>query len=293
MEQIITINNDTLTLKVSTLGAQMTSLECNGKEILWQKDPKIWNNTAPILFPVCGRLWDEKYIYNGKEYQMGIHGFIRFSDFNIDEITSKSITLSTRETAQTKEQYPFNFTFTVKFILEFNKVNIVYKITNTDNKEMFFSVGGHEGFNCPEGVENYYLEFPDDDFLIRRMLPNGFFDGNEEKIPLTNHKLALKYNEFERCTYILRLPKSKNITLSNGNRTIKMDLGNSTCVALWTLKDRKYLCIEPWNGCSETYGHIKNIADKEGIIAIKSGESFSHQHSIIASCITTTKTHLS
>ncbi len=263
----------------------MTSLLCNGKEVLWQKKPEIWNNTAPILFPICGRLWDEKYLYNGAEYKMGIHGFIRFADFNIDEITSTSITLSTKETAQTKEQYPFNFIFTVKFILEFNKVNIHYQITNTNDKEMFFSVGGHEGFSCPEGVEDYELEFPEDDFIIRRTLNEGFLNNNEEKIFLTNHKLTLKYDEFERCTYILRMPKSKTIVLSNGKRTIKMDLGNSTCLALWTLTDRKYLCIEAWNGCSEVEGYIKNITEKEGIIAIKGGKTFTHQHSIIVSDI--------
>jgi len=258
----------------------MTSLKCGDTEILWQKNPEVWNSTAPILFPICGRLWDNKYLYNGQEFQMGIHGFIRFSEFDIDEITSDSVTLSTNHTPKTKEQYPFDFTFRVKFTLEDNKVNIFYQVTNNDSKEMFFSVGGHEGFACPEGVEDYELEFPDDEFIIRRILSEGFFNGEEEKICLNNHKLALKYDEFERCTYILRLPKSKNIILCNKSRTVNVGLGNSTCVALWTLQDRKYLCIEAWCGCSETEGYVKNISEKEGIICIKSNETFSHEHSI-------------
>ena len=52
---IVTLKNEELTVKISTLGAEIQSIEDkNGVERLWQGDPAIWKGRAPILFPVAG-----------------------------------------------------------------------------------------------------------------------------------------------------------------------------------------------------------------------------------------------
>ena len=52
-----TISNGTLTLTVSTHGAEAVSLKnAAGQEMLWQADPAIWPRHAPILFPWTGKL---------------------------------------------------------------------------------------------------------------------------------------------------------------------------------------------------------------------------------------------
>lgn len=30
----------------------------DGREVMWQADPAIWGNSAPVLFPVCGMIKD-------------------------------------------------------------------------------------------------------------------------------------------------------------------------------------------------------------------------------------------
>lgn len=280
LNKYITLNNEFISLKINCSNAQMTNLCHNNKEYLWQADPKSWNNTAPVLFPICGRLWDNKYIYNNKEYELGLHGFIRFADFKIENITEESVIFSTCQTEKTKLIYPFDFIFKIIYEIKDKTVNIKYLVENSDNKTMYFSTGGHEGYFCPKGIENYSLEFPNDDFLVKRILDNGYFTGDKKIIPLENHKLALKYDEFTGCACVLNTIKSKYVVLSGNDRKIKVDLGTSTCLAIWTIKDCEYLCIEPWNGCSESGGKIKSITEKEGIIALKSNEKFTHSHSI-------------
>ena len=68
---IVTLKNEELTVKISTLGAEIQSIEDkNGVERLWQGDPAIWKGRAPILFPVAGGFKDDGYELDGQWYGM-------------------------------------------------------------------------------------------------------------------------------------------------------------------------------------------------------------------------------
>ena len=69
MSKIIKLSNGILNVEISTLGAEIQSVEKSGFENIWCADPDVWNGHAPILFPVCGRLKDNKYSFDGKEYE--------------------------------------------------------------------------------------------------------------------------------------------------------------------------------------------------------------------------------
>ena len=81
------IENQSLMVTVSTLGAELMSIKSktNGIEYLWQGDEKYWSGRAPNMFPICGRLWDKKYTYLGKEYTMPNHGIARGSELTLKE----------------------------------------------------------------------------------------------------------------------------------------------------------------------------------------------------------------
>ena len=73
------ISNDTLQIKVKSLGAELSSIKYLSEEYLWQGDTLYWHEQAPILFPIVGKLKDNKYIYDSEEYKMKFHGFARNS----------------------------------------------------------------------------------------------------------------------------------------------------------------------------------------------------------------------
>ena len=59
---IVKLENSLLTAGIDTMGAQLISLkDSSGTEYIWQRDPAVWKNCSPILFPiVCPsafRLW--------------------------------------------------------------------------------------------------------------------------------------------------------------------------------------------------------------------------------------------
>ena len=71
----VTIKNNELTVEISSLGAELQSVKYNDKEYLWHGDPAVWGKRAPVLFPICGGLKENKYVYEGKEYTLFKHGF--------------------------------------------------------------------------------------------------------------------------------------------------------------------------------------------------------------------------
>ena len=78
-----TISNSVLTVGVSEHGAELQSIQKNGKEYLWQGDTRFWGRRSPVLFPIVGRVWEDTYRYAGNSYRMGQHGFARDMDFKV------------------------------------------------------------------------------------------------------------------------------------------------------------------------------------------------------------------
>ena len=143
---------------------------------------------------------------------------------------------------------------------------------------MYFSFGGHEGYACPEGAEDYVIEFENDTTLTRHMLKNGFFDGRTEEIELKNKELKLCYKEFEKCTYIFRDINSESVIFKNSKRKIRIGFPMHDSLAIWTLPERKYVCIEPWCGISEKEGFSGDISEKDCIVELKPFQSFERTH---------------
>ena len=57
------IKNKLLSVTVNTLGAELQSINYEGKELLWQGDQSIWGDRSPLLFPIVGRLKNDELKY--------------------------------------------------------------------------------------------------------------------------------------------------------------------------------------------------------------------------------------
>lgn len=278
----IIIGNDKLSVRISTLGAQLLSLNDGRNEYMWQADENVWNFTAPVLFPICGRLKDNRYTYRGKEYELPIHGFARFKEFTIESYNKNNACFLLNSDEETIKVYPFEFEFRVMFEITEKKLNITYHVTNPSKEKIYFSFGGHEGYSCAEGADNYFIKFENDNHLTRYMLNDGFFNSQTEELSLDNGRLMLDYKEFEKCTYVFRNINSKSLILSDKNekRRIKIGIDGHSTLALWTLPYRKYVCIEPWCGTSQSIDFNGDLTQKDGIIELLPKKTFSRTHYI-------------
>ena len=121
---MITLKNDILTVKISKFGAEIKSVVKDGYEYMWHGDPQIWSGSAPILFPLCGASKDNKYILNGKEYNIARHGFARNKIFELEYINDKKAVFLLKDDEETLAKFPFKFEFRATFILRKNAIKI-------------------------------------------------------------------------------------------------------------------------------------------------------------------------
>lgn len=148
MEQI---KNSQITVEIADHGAELVSMkDAHGKEYLWQADPKYWGRHSPILFPIVGSLWNGVYHLGGKDYPLSRHGFARDMDFHLIAKGDEQVVFALYDSAETLKKYPFHFNLAVSYRLKDNRLHVVWHVENTDDKIIWFQVGGHPAFNVPD-----------------------------------------------------------------------------------------------------------------------------------------------
>ncbi len=162
-----TIENEYLLCAIESNGAEIRSLKskATGEEYIWQIDNSIWGSSSPVLFPVIGKVKENKVTCNGKEYLMPKHGIIRNNSqlvFAQQGVSTCSFTL--HSSTETLQHYPFQFSFSVEFMLVERRLMMTYHIENKDLTPMYFACGGHTAYACPlDGdttLSDYVIEFP-------------------------------------------------------------------------------------------------------------------------------------
>ena len=158
------LKSEYLSVKFKTRGAELCSVKNkNGTEFIWQANPDVWPRHAPVLFPIVGKLINNKYEYNNKTYELGQHGFARDLDFELIEKTDTLCCFELKTTHLTLSKYPFDFSLRIIYELRENVLITTYHINNPSENILPFSIGEHPGFMClllpGENFEDYYLEF--------------------------------------------------------------------------------------------------------------------------------------
>ena len=282
------ISNNIISIEVSNRGAELQSLyhKQHGLEYMWNADPAYWAKKSPVLFPIVGGLKGNTYRYAGKDYKLNRHGFARESDFELTEKTNTSLTFSLASNEQTTLIYPFDFIFSVKYTLEENKLNVSFRVENTGEEAMFFSVGAHPAFAVPlvEGTsyEDYFLKFNEHETTERWTLSS---EGLIEKAVMFLHDqstLPLKKELFYKDAIVFKDLRSSSITIASHKTPhgVKVIFNNFPYMGIWAAKDADFICIEPWCGIADSVHSSGNLEDKEGIISLAARQQFERTYSI-------------
>ena len=148
-----TLKNTALTLNISLHGAELTSIRDSfGREFLWQADPAFWKRHSPVLFPIVGSLWDKHFRVNGREYEMGQHGFARDMDFRLVSEREDEMWFELNSSPETLAKYPYKFTLRIGYRLEANKIHVMWEVSGDDSQTMWFQIGAHPAFYLPRFV---------------------------------------------------------------------------------------------------------------------------------------------
>ena len=286
---IYEIRNESLKVRVSTLGGELMSVQKDGVEYLWQGDPAFWSGRAYNLFPICGRLTEGKYTYRGETYKMDLHGFVRKSELELYAQTENSIAFRLRPNAEISEIYPFDFTYRVFYTLEGNTLKIRYRVRNKGFKPLIFSVGGHPGFNLPleEGLkfEDYRLEFAcEKPAKALVMSPTCFVTDKREPFALEKGRiLPLRRDLFDNDAIVLEdMCRKVKLCSDKGKRSVTVDFPDMKYLGIWHApkKAAPYVCIEPWTSIPSTDGEVDDLERKADMEKLESMEIYRNEWSI-------------
>ena len=279
------IENEIIKLTVSSFGAEMQSIIKDGVEYLWQGDSTYWGERAINLFPYCGRHFQGKYTYNGKEYEMKIHGLVKYHECNLVFKDNNKLVFSFKDNEETLKFYPFKFELLITYEIENDCIKITYQVINNDEKKMYFALGAHPGFNIPLNdslsFEDYYIEFENKCNPKKiKYSDNGLIvDGYDDNLLEDNQRLELKHNLFDRdIVDYINADKKLTIKTDKDKRSITVSYPNMRYVGFWhkPYSDAPYVCVEPWTSLPSTEGEIEEMINKKDFETLRPNETYTN-----------------
>lgn len=286
-----TIESDKIKVVIDEKGAQLASLKLQNDdtEYLWQGDPKYWADRAILLFPICGRLIEGRYTYEGKSYDMTIHGFIRRADMAVSAMTKDCLRLTFSFNEETLKEYPFRFLYEITFRAQGNTLHTQIEVTNLDQVPLPFAVGGHPGFNVPLepglSFEDYQLTFSEVKPVKKLILTDTcFMTPKKEAFPLEGGTTyRLHHSMFDNdAIFVTDMADAVTLKSEKGTRAVTVSYPNTPYLGFWhkPKSDAPYICIEPWHGLPSDDGVVDDLATKHDMVRLPAGMHWNCEFSI-------------
>ncbi len=281
---MVEIKNDYYCVKINIHGGALDSIIDlnNNKNLMYGKDERSWNGTDVVIFPFIARLKDSMYMVDNKEYYFKNHGLLRYTDLFIKEKKDDEVTLGFDSNSYSLELYPYLFSFEINYKLTKNKLNITYKITNKDNKKIYYEFGGHPALKVSGHDNDKEFVIEDTKLLFDKDINTTRYNLNDDGSLITNTEsyfipkelniskdLITKYK-----TIIVDAKDINNVTLVTNNHKYIFDIKEANVLALWTMEGYgDYLCVEPWWGIPDYINPNRELKDKPLMRSLNVGES--------------------
>ncbi|WP_457093939.1 aldose 1-epimerase family protein [Microvirga sp. P5_D2] len=275
----ITLSSSHLTAQISATGAELTCLrDEEGKDLLWDGDPVFWTGRSPLLFPIVGRLRDDRALIEGHPYSMKQHGFARFSPFDIVDAGAESCRLCLNADDATREQYPFDFRLDMTYRVDGVRLIFTASVFNLENRAIPVSFGFHPALRwpLPYGGERHAHEirFEQPEMASLHTLSNGLIGETSRPTPVHGDRLPLHDDLFQDGALVWSDLRSRTVRYGvPGRRSITVSFPDMPHLGIWTKPGAGYVCIEPWQGYADPVGFEGELKDKPGIVMIPAGES--------------------
>lgn len=276
---IYSIENEFLKVSVQDKGAELQSiLGANGTEYLWQGDPKYWSGRAYNIFPFVGRLTEGRYLMDGENHEMAIHGIARYRVFQVASQEKDRLVMELASDEETYAIYPRHFLFRVIYALEGNTLVQTYQVENKDEKTMYFGLGGHPGFNVPGEFTDYRFRFEPECRPQQMLFSDDCFITQPVDYPLEENKyIRLRHDLFDRDAIVLQNISRKVVLESvSGDYRVAVSYPGMPYVGLWhkPMTDAPYVCVEPWCSLPAKAGKLTVFEEKEDLISLEAGKTY-------------------
>ncbi len=281
---IYNLENAQLSICVDSFGAELKSLKkkASNMEYMWDAKPEYWKRTSPVLFPIVGSLNNGCYRYDGKVYPMSQHGFARDMEFSLLRQTEDELVFALHSNEETKEKYPFDFALELGYKLQENNLFVSWNVLNCDNKEMYFSIGGHPAFLCPMNAAGAQTEckllFDATDKITSAIIGDGgTLLQRTKEIPLRDGMMDITENLFDEDALIIEHDQAHKVSLCDKEGqpylTVRFD---APLFGIWSpaRKNAPFICIEPWYGRCDKADFQGELSEREWGNRLAPSETF-------------------
>lgn len=274
------LENDFLKISVDTHGAELSSIfnKKAGKEMLWHGDPQFWGRKSPVLFPVVGKYKNGKTIYNGKEYALGQHGFARDSEFALVEQNDSKLVFALESNEDSLTKYPFKFRLICSFELKNDTIIVGWKVENTDDRTIYFSIGAHPAFYCEKSKT--VLSMNAENLKYSLVNSDGLY--TPEKYDVES-SFVLHDNIFDKDALIIENSGVTEVTLADMDKKYLTMKFTAPLFGIWspTKKNAPFVCIEPWYGRCDSADFDGDITEREWGNSLSVGENWYKEYEIV------------
>ena len=287
------LENAFVKAEFESFGAEVKSLvnKKDSREYMWSGDPAYWGKTAPFLFPFIGKLVNEQFTYEGKEYKIEKHGFGQRVPYEVVEQDAGHIRFRTNDTEETYAKYPFHFEVDIEYVLLENGLRENWYVKNTGEKTMYFSVGGHAAFACPIGggsrLGSYVKLYGAEEKSIistLRLDDNGLVTDELLTLDIQDGKFPITEDLFGHDALIF---DGEGVTAAalcdpDGKEYVRVEC-DAPVWGIWSHPDKgaAYVCLEPWYGICDCVGYEGSIGERPHTNQVPSGEVWQGGNTIV------------
>ena len=288
---LVEIGKGNVTAAIDTKGSQLRSLTREGREYLWQADPRWWGKSAPVLFPIVGTLRNNEATSAEGHCHMGRHGLARNYEHEVIERTDSSVTLNFVSSAETRQYFPYDFALEMTYALEEGDEGVTlaqtFAVNNADVRMPFF-LGGHPAFNVPlagkdEGAfEDWRLVFSRPWTATTPAIDEaGLLDyGRTREVFHDASSLPLTHELFSQDAIVLEGVPDSTVTLTGPvGHGVHVDFSGFDHVGVWSAapsadgEPAPFVAIEPWCGTATRTDEDDALEHKQNVIFAEPGET--------------------
>lgn len=280
-----TIKKDGLEATIDSMGAQLMSLKVGDAEYLWQGDPEFWARRAPVLFPNVGCLINDTAVSEQGPVNLKRHGIARLYDHAVAEADESSVTYELVSTEETRAAYPYDFKLNMGYSVDGTSLTQSFKVTNTGDVPLPFTLGGHPAFNVPvpgaegESFDDYKLVFPEAwTANVPKIDEAGIHDFGQMTTLFENaREMDLTHDLIDRLLTIVFCDVPQNRVTLVGKKSghgVEVEFPGFDYLGVWSASSTApFVAIEPWHGCASAIDEGERFENKRDTVVLAPGET--------------------